>query len=209
MITLAVQAGGRSSRMGRDKALIPLGGIPLIEHVLRRAAGLAEEVLITTNRPADLAYLGVRLVLDREPGAGALPGLLTALEAAQGETVLLLACDLPFVCRPLLEHLLSRAHEALVVVPQWNGNLEPLHAVYSRSCIETVRQVMQTGQQRVIDLLPRVTQRVVDETEIAQFDPDGWSFFNVNTPKDLAQAEQVLAEQADGPRLLLKAQTDI
>ncbi|HEY4665917.1 MAG TPA: hypothetical protein VIH26_01310, partial [Anaerolineales bacterium] len=86
---------------------------------------------------------------------------------------------------------------------------EPLHAVYSRSCIETVRQVMQTGQQRVIDLLPRVTQRVVDETEIAQFDPDGWSFFNVNTPKDLAQAEQVLAEQADGPRLLLKAQTDI
>ena len=209
MITLAVQAGGRSSRMGRDKALIPLGGIPLIEHVLRRAAGLAEEVLITTNRPADLAYLGVRLVLDREPGAGALPGLLTALEAAHGETVLLLACDLPFVCRSLLEHLLGRAHEAQVVVPRWNGNLEPLHAVYSRSCIGAVRQVMQTGQQRVIDLLPKVTQRVVDEAAIAQFDPDGWSFFNINTPKDLAQAEQVLAEQADAPRLPFKAQTDI
>ena len=209
MITLAVQAGGRSSRMGRDKALIPLGGIPLIEHVLRRTAGLAKEVLITTNRPTDFAYLGVRLVLDREPGAGALPGLLTALEAAHGETVLLLACDLPFVCRPLLEHLLSRAPEAQVVVPQWNDSLEPLHAVYSRSCADAVRAAVQAGQQRVIDLLPRVTQRVVDETEIAQFDPDGWSFFNVNTPKDLAQAEQVLAEQADGPRLLLKAQADI
>ncbi|HLF37750.1 MAG TPA: molybdenum cofactor guanylyltransferase, partial [Anaerolineales bacterium] len=185
MITLAVQAGGRSSRMGRDKALLPLGGIPLIEHVLRRTAGLAEEVLITTNRPADLVYLGVRLVADREPGAGALPGLLTALEAAHGETVLLLACDLPFVCRPLLEHLLSLAHEAQVVVPQWKDNLEPLHAVYSNSCANAVRAAMQAGQPRVIDLLPRVTQRVVAEAEIAQFDPDGSSFFNVNTPQDL------------------------
>jgi len=209
VITLAVQAGGRSSRMGRDKALIPLGGIPLIEHVLRRTAGLAEEVLITTNRPADLVYLGVRLVADREPGAGALPGLLTALEAAHGETVLLLACDLPFVCRPLLEHLLSRAPEAQVVVPQWNDSLEPLHAVYSRSCANAVRAAVQAGQQRVIDILPRVTQRVVDEAAIAQFDPHGWSFFNVNTPQDLVRAERVLAGQPNAPHLPLKAQTDI
>lgn len=209
MITLAVQAGGRSSRMGRNKALIPLGGIPLIERVLRRTAGLAEEVLITTNRPTDFAYLGVRLVPDREPGAGALPGLLTALEAAHGETVLLLACDLPFVCRPLLEHLLSRAPEAQVVVPQWNDILEPLHAVYSRSCTNAVRAAVQAGQQRVIDILPRVTQRVVDGATIAQFDPDGWSFFNINTPQDLARAEQVLADQADMPQLPFKAQTDI
>jgi len=195
--------------MGRDKALIPLGGIPLIEHVLRRTAGLAEDVLITTNRPTNLAYLGVRLVLDREPGAGALPGLLTALEAAHGETVLLLACDLPFVCRPLLEHLLSQAPEAQVVVPQWNDNLEPLHAVYSRSCANAVRAAIRAGQQRVIDILPRVTQRVVDEAAIAQFDPDGWSFFNINTPQDLVRAEQVLAGQADTPQLPLKAQTDI
>ena len=195
--------------MGRDKALIPLGGIPLIEHVLRRAAGLAEEVLITTNRPADLAYLGVRLVPDREPGAGALPGLLTALQAAHGETVLVLACDLPFVCRPLLAHLLSLAHAPEVVIPQWNGKLEPLHAVYSRSCIEEVRQVMQAGQRRVIDLLPNLTQTVVDEAAIAQFDPHGWSFFNVNTPEDLERAERALAEQADASQLPLKAQTDI
>ena len=195
--------------MGRDKALIPLGGIPLIEHVLRRAAGLAKEVLITTNRPTDLAYLGVRLVPDREPGAGALPGLLTALEAAHGETVLLLACDLPFVCRPLLEHLLSLAHEAQVVVPQWKDNLEPMHAVYSRSCANAVRAAVQAGQPRVLDLLPNVTHRVVDEATLRDFDPAGWSFFNVNTPQDLARAEQVLAEQADAPRFPFKAQTDI
>ena len=195
--------------MGRDKALLPLGGIPLIEHVLRRTAGLAEDVLITTNRPTNLAYLGVRLVLDREPGAGALPGLLTALEAAHGETVLLLACDVPFVCRPLLEHLLSLAHEAQVVVPHWNGNLEPLHAVYSRSCANAVRAAIRAGQQRVIDILPRVTQRVVDEAAIAQFDPDGWSFFNINTPQDLARAERFLIERGEDPQLPLKTQTDI
>ena len=195
--------------MGRDKALIPLGGIPLIEHVLRRTAGLAEEVLITTNRPTELAYLGVRLVPDRQPGAGALPGLLTALEAAHGDSLLLLACDLPFICRPLLEHLLGLAPEAQVVVPQWNDNLEPLHAVYSRSCADTVRAAVQAGQQRMIDLLPRLSQRVVEETAITQFDPHGWTFFNVNTPEDLARAEQVLAKRADASHLPLKAQTDI
>lgn len=209
MVTLAVQAGGRSSRMGRDKALVRLGGIPLIEHVLQRAAGLAEEVLITTNRPADFAYLGVRLVHDRAPGAGALPGLLSALEAAQGETVLLLACDLPFICRPLLEHLLDLAHEADLIIPRWNGNLEPLHAVYSRSCAESVRAAVQTGQQRMIDLLPRVTHWVVDEATLRRFDPNGWSFFNVNTPEDLAQAELFLSERGEEPELPLKTQTDI
>ncbi len=209
VVTLAVQAGGHSSRMGRDKALIPLSGIPLIEHVLRRAAGLGEEVLITTNRPADFAYLGVRLVADRRPGAGALFGCLTALEAAQGDTVLLLACDLPFVCRPLLEHLLSLANEAQLVIPRWNGVLEPLQAVYSRACVEAVREAVQAGQQRMIDILPKVTRRVVDEATLAQFDPDGLSFFNVNTPQDLARAERVLVVQGDSLRPAFKTQTDI
>lgn len=199
MVTLAVQAGGRSSRMGRDKALIPLAGIPLIEHVLRRAESLADEVLVTTNRPEDYAYLGVRLVEDREPGAGSLHGLLTALEAAQGETVLVLACDMPFVCRPLLEHLVGLADQASVVIPRRGGEFEPLHAVYSKSCANPVREVLLAGQQRMTALLDQVPHRIVEDDTLMRFDPDGWSFFNVNTPQDLARAERVLAESPGGP----------
>jgi molybdopterin-guanine dinucleotide biosynthesis protein A len=199
MRTLAIQAGGRSSRMGRDKALVPLAGVPLIEHVLRRTEGLADEVLITTNRPEDLAYLGVRLVADRDPGAGALPGLLTALEAAMGDPVLVVACDLPFLCRPLLEHLLDLAPGAEAVVPRWQGSLEPLHAVYARSCVGAIRQVLRTGGQRMTDLLNTLSLRVIEEETIARFDPEGWSFFNVNTPEDLALAERTYREPAAGP----------
>ncbi len=107
MLTVAIQAGGRSERMGRDKARVLLAGRPLITHVLDRVAHLGTEVLVTTNVPEDYAFLGVRLAADEQPGAGALAGLRTALRAASHETVLVLACDLPFVCLPLLEHMLQ------------------------------------------------------------------------------------------------------
>ena len=91
MKTIAVQAGGRSSRMGEDKALIQLAGKPLIEYVLDRIHGLADEILITTNQPEALAYLDLRMVGDEIPGAGALNGLKTALSAALGEMTLVLS----------------------------------------------------------------------------------------------------------------------
>ena len=99
MATAVIQAGGRSSRMGRDKALVPLNGVPLIEYVLEGVQDLVDEVLITTNHSQGLRYLNLPLVADRHPGAGALHGLLTALEAAQHDHVLVLACDMPFVDR--------------------------------------------------------------------------------------------------------------
>jgi len=125
MLTVALQAGGTSRRMGRDKARVLLDGRPLITHVLERAAPLGDEVLVTTNALQAYAFLGgVRLVADEQPGAGALAGLRTALRAASHKNVLILACDLPFVCVPLMEHLLCAAPAADVVVPRWRGELD-------------------------------------------------------------------------------------
>ena len=193
MITVAIQAGGQSQRMGRDKALISLGGRPLIVHVLDRVVGLGDEILITTNQPQAYTAFGGRLVSDAAPGAGALAGLHTALSAARGETVLVLACDMPFVSRPLLAHMLSLAPEADVVAPRPGGEYEPLHAVYARSCLPAVEAALQAGEERVISFYPKVRVKVVEEPELAAYDPAGLSFFNINTPVDLTRAEEILA----------------
>ncbi len=195
MITVAVQAGGRSSRMGRDKALLPLGGMSLIEHVLRRVEGLGEEVLITTNRPDDYGFLGKRMVEDLEPGAGALHGLLTALEAARGERILLVGCDMPFVNRNLLEYMLAIATEAEVIIPRRGGRFQPLHAIYAKSCAGPVRQTLEAGEKRMISFFPRIQTSIVEQETLDRYDPEGLSFFNANTPEELAHAEQLLGEE--------------
>jgi len=193
MITIAVQAGGKSSRMGEDKALIRLAGIPLIERVLARIDGLADEILITTNRPETLTHLNLRMAGDEFPGAGALHGLKTALDAARGELVLVLSCDTPFVNRELLEHLLSRAHEADAIVPKHDDKYEPLQAVYNRArCLPVVEAALGSGERRMISFYPQVHVLPIEEPILGELDPSGLSFFNVNTAEDLERAEQLL-----------------
>jgi molybdopterin-guanine dinucleotide biosynthesis protein A len=193
MITIAVQAGGKSSRMGEDKALIRLAGIPLIERVLARIDGLADEILITTNRPETLTHLNLRMVGDEIPGAGALHGLKTALVAARGEVVLVLSCDTPFVSRELLEHLLSRAHETDAIVPKHGDKYEPLQAVYNRArCLPAVEAALISGERRMVSFYSQVHVLPIEEHVLTELDPSGLSFFNVNTAEDLERAEQLL-----------------
>src|SRR3990172_2329237 len=130
MVTLAIQAGGRSSRMGTDKGLVELAGKPLVRHVIDRLGALAGEVLVTTNQPQAYTAFGVRTAADRRPAAGALDGLLTALEAAKGDPVLIVACDMPFASRRLAEHLLSLSAAAEAVVPPPGGEYQPLFSLY-------------------------------------------------------------------------------
>jgi molybdopterin-guanine dinucleotide biosynthesis protein A len=195
-LTVAIQAGGQSRRMGRGKGLLPLAGIPLIEHILRRVKGLGDEILITTNQPRDYTFLGVRIISDPIPGVGALTALHTALSAAQGERVLVLACDMPFVSQPLLEYMINLTPQTDVVVPYHRGNYEPLHAVYNkRNCLPAVEGALEAGESRVISFFPNVQVTIVGETTLTRLDPQGLSFFNINTPEDLDQATRILAER--------------
>lgn len=181
--------------MGRDKAHVLLDGRPLITHVLERAAPLGAEVIVTTNSPQTYGFLGgVRLVADDQPGAGALSGLRTALHAARNARALVLACDLPFLSVPLLEHLLRVAPEADVVLPRWQGELEPLHAVYRRTCLEPIERALAEGRRRMIDFHAAVRVHVVEAEHVARLDPLGLTFFNVNAPEDLQAAERLLAD---------------
>lgn len=194
MLTVVVQAGGQSSRMGRDKALVPLAGLPMIQHVLARLEGLGDEMLVTTNNE-ELEFLDLPLIPDEEPGAGALYGLRTALQAARGDTVLVVACDMPFVNRLLLEHLVELSAKADVVVPRWNDRYQTLQSVYARKkCLKAVEDALESGEQRMISFYPQVKVRIVLPEEVGEYDPTGSSFFNVNTPEDLSKAEEFLSQ---------------
>lgn len=197
MLSISIQAGGQSLRMGRDKALVHLAGKPLIEHVLERIEGLGDEILITTNNPESLTYLGIRLERDSVPGAGSLAGLQTALKAARGSHVLVLACDMPFISRPLVEFMIELTPQADIIVPQRVGHFEPMHAIYSQACLPPIQAALKDGHSQVFRFYDQVQIRKINETELSKFDPQGMSFFNINTPKDLAFAENFIRQTTE------------
>jgi molybdenum cofactor guanylyltransferase len=190
-LTVAILAGGKSSRMGTDKSFVRVLGRPLIEDVLAQVAGLGAETLIVTNRPDDYGYLGLPLFTDVLPDKGALGGIYTALHSSSLPHTLCVACDMPFVVRPLLDYLISLIPEADAIVPRLNGEAEPFRAIYSRACLGPIRAALDAGKMRVISFFPAVRVRFVDEPEIDRFDPQHLSFFNVNTPEDLEQARRL------------------
>jgi molybdopterin-guanine dinucleotide biosynthesis protein A len=190
-ITVAILAGGKSSRMGTDKAFVRVLGRPLIEDLLAQLEGLGAETLIVTNRPDDYAYLGAPLFGDVLPEKGALGGIYTAVHSSSQPHTLCVACDMPFVVRPLLDYVISLTLEADVIVPRLQGEAEPFRAVYSRVCLSPMRAALDAGKMRVISFFPAVRVRFVDEAEIDRFDPQHLSFFNINTPADLERARQL------------------
>jgi molybdopterin-guanine dinucleotide biosynthesis protein A len=192
MLSVAVQAGGQSRRMGQDKALKPFLGRPLIERVLTRLAPIADDLLITSSGEEVLAFPGVRQVPDVRPGFGPLGGLYTALQAARFQAVAVAACDMPFASAPLLvasAGILTQ-DDVDVVIAETSEGLEPLHAVYRRTtCLQAIEAAMDEGLLRMISWFPSVRVRRLTKAELSRYDPDGLAFWNVNTPDEFVQAE--------------------
>jgi molybdopterin-guanine dinucleotide biosynthesis protein A len=186
--TTAVMAGGRSSRMGTDKAFVPLLGKPMIEHVLESVANLGNELIIITNTPGKYRYLGLPLFGDLYQDHGPLGGLHAALAQASYEHILVVACDMPWLNRALLDYMVAIRHTADVVVPRWTRFPEPLHAVYSKACLEPVVASLEAQTLKLIAFYGRVRVRYLEREELARFDPSGRSFANINTLDDLLQA---------------------
>lgn len=200
MLTLVVQAGGESRRMGSDKGLALFLGQPLVQRVLGRVAYLADEIIVTTNDPPVYRFLELPLVADLLPGRGALGGLYTALSAAAHPLVAVVACDMPFVSPGLLEvgvdRLLSSACDA--AIPLLEGGTEPFHAVYRReTCLPAVQRAIQADKWRVDSWFGEVSLCYLVEEEIRPHDPDGLAFWNVNTPQELKQAERIARGKDD------------
>ncbi|HHX09553.1 MAG TPA: molybdenum cofactor guanylyltransferase [Chloroflexi bacterium] len=194
-ISLVIQAGGKSSRMGESKVLMPFLGVPLIQRVFERTNEIAQEVLIVSNDPEELEFMDVKLVSDSIPGKGAIGGLFTAMDKASSELVAVVACDLPFVSAAILKEgaRLLDLTGADVAIPRVNGDFyEPLHAVYRRqTCKTAILQAIQADQRRLISWFASVQVLEMDEELCKQLDPDGLAFFNINNKEDFLLAEQI------------------
>jgi molybdopterin-guanine dinucleotide biosynthesis protein A len=188
--TTAIMAGGKSSRMGTDKALVPLLGKPMIEQVLERVSGLGDEQIIITNSPRKYRYLGLPLFSDIYENHGPLGGLHAALAKATYDHVLVVACDMPWLNHALLEYMVSIRRSADVIVPRWTRFPEPLHAVYSKACLEAVTTCLEAETLKLIAFYSQVRVRYLEREELARFDSRGRSFANINTPEDLSQARE-------------------
>lgn len=199
-LAIVLQAGGESRRMGRSKATVPFLGEPLIWRGINRLLPLADEFIITTNEPQNLDFLDdlvelgkIRLVTDAYEERGALRGVYTAINAASREFVALVACDMIFPSRNLIAAELDAlmAEEGDVAVPKTQFGYEPFHAVYRRStCLPVVYSATEAGEIKATSWFDRVRVIEFDGARTALAEPRGGCFINVNTPDELAQAQE-------------------
>jgi len=194
MLTVCIQAGGQSSRMGEDKALKTFLGRPLIQRVVELLAPIADELIVTTNRPEDYSFLNLRLISDLKPGRGALGGLYTAIASASQPFVAVVACDMPFASATFFEAAakLLVQEEADVVIAKSAEGYEPLHALYRReTCLPAIAAAIAGDQWKVIAWFPQVKVRVLTAEELQHNDPTGLACWNVNTPAEFIEAEKI------------------
>ena len=190
----AILVGGKSRRYGRNKALEVFQGEPLIERQLRKVQALFPEVFIITNEPRDYLHLEVTLLRDVIPGLGPLGGIYTALLFAQGKSVFVTACDMPFLQPAVVQHMVQLSKNNDVVVPEKEEGLEPLHAIYSARCLPHIRKMLDLGRFHVVSFFSAVKVCRLSQKELLEFDPRGLSFFNINTPDDMERARELLEE---------------
>jgi len=190
-VTGIVLAGGKSSRMGHNKALIEFQGKRLIEATVDCLKTLFPEVLIIANDPPLYSYLGVKVVPDLIPDSGSLGGIYTGLSTASHPTCFFVACDMPFLNADLITLLIREAEDWDVVIPRVRGELQPLHAIYAKSCLPLIKESIDSGVLKITRFFQKARVKIIEESTLRAVDPHLLGFVNVNTPPELVQAEAI------------------
>ena len=219
-VTGVILAGGKSRRMGENKALMRLGDDSLIGHVIRCLHDVTDELLLVTNSPTEYAHLDVPMHGDILPDAGALGGVYTGVTHASHDVILCVACDSPFLEPKLLSYLVSVLGEYDAVMPYTYSSrqtpfcrnkdigvtnpsygddtqitLQTLCAAYSKRCLSIIELMLRESELRVHALQERARIQRVSPEVWREFDPEGMSFFNINTPEDFEIADSYVRSQ--------------
>ncbi len=190
-------AGGESSRMGVDKGLLEIAGVPMIVRAARLVESVVGAPAVVVGTPEKYRALGLRAIADDGPRCGPLGGIATALRASDAEWNLIVACDLPYLTRKWLEYLLQRARDSdaeavvpLNLAPANKRGAEPLCAVYHKGAEQAMRRALERGVRKVTDGLAELRVEVIEPAAWKGFDSDGLLFKNVNTPADYEEAKR-------------------
>lgn len=187
-----VLAGGGSRRLGRDKAALPWPpghSSTLLGFIVDRLRLLCQEVIVVGRSATDIA--GVRTALDVLPGRGSLGGLYSGLLVASQEWCLAVACDLPFLNPSLLRFMASLTGDEDALVPVVAGQFQPLHALYRKSCLPALQACLARNELQMKAFLKEIKVRFLPEAECRNYDPELLSFWNLNRPEDLIEAQRI------------------
>ena len=191
-----ILAGGDSTRMGRDKALLVLAGTPMIVRMAKLVASVIGTAPTVIGASKAYAHLRLSVAEDDWPGAGPLGGIATALRVSKFDWNLVLACDLPYLTAPWLAYVLSRARksQAEAVLPKNLSGAEPLCSMYHKRCEPTLRCALQSGTRKVTEGLSNLRLETIEPGEWQRFDSDGLLFKNMNSPADYEEAKRRFRE---------------
>jgi molybdopterin-guanine dinucleotide biosynthesis protein A len=171
--------------MGQNKAFIEIDGVPIITRIYSLFRQLFQEVIIVTNHADVFKSIGSKIIEDLIRDKGALGGLYTGIFYSSFQYCFSVACDMPFINKSLVGYLFENICGADAIVPQTKDGLQPLHAFYSKKCLEPIRKILEEGGYRIVDFYNMVNLRIVDEKDFLFLDPTRESFVNVNTPEEL------------------------
>jgi len=187
-MTGIILAGGKSSRMGTNKAFLDFDGARLIERTNGVLNDLFSEIIIVTNDPLSYTHFSSALIVtDIYKNKGALGGIYTGLFFASEKHAFVTACDMPFVNKDLIAYLAGRADDYDIVVPQSPGGLQPLHAVYSKKCMAPIKKNLEADKLKVTGFYKGLRVLTVTEEILQPFNQDGQTFLNINTPREIEQ----------------------
>jgi len=185
-------------RLGRDKTLETINDRHMLQQVISCLSFFNSSIIVVTAEKRSFPhfndYSKITMVNDIYPGKGPLGGIYSGLATSDSDYNLVVACDMPFLNQALLQYMIQLSANYDLVVPRWDGMVEPLHAVYAKTCQAPIEGLLKKDSLNIAKLFSLVKTRYVEAEEIDKFDPEHLSFFNINTEADLKMARELTGE---------------
>ena len=188
-ITGIILSGGKNIRMGTNKAFLKIGQSTIIQRTAELFNHLFEQVILVTNNPLDYAHLNLEIAVDLFPTGGALIGIYTGLSYASHSLCFIAACDMPFLNPAVINYMVGLGENYDIVIPALEDGYHPIHALYSRRCINHIEHLIGEKNYKITSFFPKVRVREVTPAEFKPLNPSMDSFLNINTPEDLHQID--------------------
>jgi molybdopterin-guanine dinucleotide biosynthesis protein A len=190
-ISCIILAGGKNARMGREKANLKIGERTIIEEQNDTLGRIFDEIIIVANSQNYFKNIDVKVVTDIIPDSGPLGGLYSGLAVSSNIHSFLIACDMPFINLQLIDYMIKQIGENDIVIPLSSKGTETLFAVYSLNCLETIKRQIEFRNLKLLDILNFFKVKYISQEEVEKFDPEEFSFFNVNSPSDYEKALKI------------------